>query len=76
MGSISAPVFDHAGRLACAVGLGFPTQRIGAADVERLGPVVARAGLEASRALGYAGHDVKPRLRGFHKRPVLVNTHQ
>lgn len=55
VGSISAPVFDHAGRLACAVGLGFPTQRIGAADVERLGPVVARAGLEASRALGYAG---------------------
>lgn len=53
VGSISAPVFDHAGRLACAVGLGFPTQRIGPADVERLGPVVARAGLEASRALGY-----------------------
>ena len=53
VGSISAPVFDHAGRLACAIGLGFPTQRIGPADVERLGPVVARAGLEASRALGY-----------------------
>jgi len=53
VGSISAPVFDHTGRLACAVGLGFPTQRIGPADVERLGPVVAQAGLEASRALGY-----------------------
>ena len=35
------------------VGLGIPTQRIGPADVKRLGPVVARAGLEASRALGY-----------------------
>ena len=55
VGSISAPVFDHAGRLACAIGLGFPTQRIAPADVERLGPVVARAGLEACRALGYAG---------------------
>ncbi len=60
VGSISAPVFDHAGRLACAIGLGFPTQRIGPGDVERLGPVVARAGLEASRALGYDSSQAAP----------------
>ena len=54
VGSISAPVLDHAGRLAGALGLGFPTQRIGPEDVPRLGPVVARAAAEASGALGYA----------------------
>lgn len=54
VGSISAPVFDHTGHLAGALGLGFPTQRIGPGDVERLGPVVAKAAEAASRAVGYA----------------------
>jgi DNA-binding IclR family transcriptional regulator len=53
VGSISAPVFDHAGRLAAALGLGFPTQRIGNEDVPRLGPVVAQAAADASSRLGY-----------------------
>lgn len=54
VGSISAPVFDHADRLAGVLGLGFPTQRIGPADVDRLGPVVARSARVASSALGHS----------------------
>ncbi|MBD2763532.1 IclR family transcriptional regulator [Kocuria sp. cx-116] len=53
VGSISAPVFDHSGRLTGVLGLGFPTQRVGPDEAPRLGPVVAQAALEASRALGY-----------------------
>jgi DNA-binding IclR family transcriptional regulator len=53
VGSIAAPVFDHVGELAVVVGLGFPTQRIGEHDVERLGPQVARAAAQASARLGY-----------------------
>jgi DNA-binding IclR family transcriptional regulator len=53
VGSIAAPVFDHAGELAVVVGLGFPTQRVTEGDVERLGPVVARAAQDASERLGY-----------------------
>ncbi len=59
VGSISAPVFTHTGDLAGAVGLGFPTQRVTPNDVDRLGPVVARAAAEASRRLGY-----DPAVRG------------
>lgn len=55
VGSISAPVFDHAGDLAGVLGLGFPTQRVGPDDVPRLGPVVRRAAIRASQALG---HDI------------------
>jgi DNA-binding IclR family transcriptional regulator len=54
VGSISAPVFNHTGQLAAVLGLGFPTQRIGPADVSRLGPAVADAARAASAALGYA----------------------
>jgi DNA-binding IclR family transcriptional regulator len=53
VGSIAAPVFDHAGELSVVVGLGFPTQRVTERDVERLGPVVARAARDASERLGY-----------------------
>jgi DNA-binding IclR family transcriptional regulator len=53
VGSISAPVFTHMGELAGAIGLGFPTQRVTPDDIERLGPLVARASIEASRRLGY-----------------------
>jgi DNA-binding IclR family transcriptional regulator len=53
VGSVAAPVFDHAGRLAGVLGLGFPTQRVTPADVPRLGPIVARAAAAASNALAY-----------------------
>lgn len=53
VGSIAAPVFDHSGQLAGAIGLGFPTQRVNTQDAERLGPVVAAAGRTASYTLGY-----------------------
>ncbi len=53
VGSIAAPVFDHAGDLAVVVGLGFPTQRVTESDVGRLGPLVARAAEQASGLLGY-----------------------
>ena len=53
VGSISAPVFTHMGELAGAIGLGFPTQRVTPDDVDRLGPLVASASIEASRRLGY-----------------------
>ena len=53
VGSISAPVFNHAGQLAGVLGLGFPTQRVGPDDVGRLGPAVAEAARAASAALGY-----------------------
>lgn len=53
VGSISAPVFDHTGRLVSALGLGFPTQRVTDKDVPRLGPVVAQAAADASSLLGY-----------------------
>ncbi|MBN9129158.1 MAG: IclR family transcriptional regulator [Paenarthrobacter ureafaciens] len=55
VGSVAAPVFDHAGRLAGVLGLGFPTQRVTPADVPRLGPLVARAAAAASNALAYQG---------------------
>ncbi|MGN6406437.1 IclR family transcriptional regulator [Sinomonas sp.] len=55
VGSISAPVFDYTGDLAGVLGVGFPTQRIGPDDVDRLGPAVARAAGEASQAMGYSG---------------------
>lgn len=55
VGSISAPVFNHTGRLAAVLGLGFPTQRIGPNDVPRLGPAVADAARAASAALGFFG---------------------
>jgi DNA-binding IclR family transcriptional regulator len=53
VGSIAAPVLDHTGELAVVLGLGFPTQRVTERDVERLGPVVARAAADASARLGY-----------------------
>jgi DNA-binding IclR family transcriptional regulator len=53
VGSISAPVFDHESRLAGALGLGFPTQRVADQDVARLAPLVVRAAGAASSALGY-----------------------
>lgn len=53
VGSISAPVFDHAGRLVAALGLGFPTQRVTKEDAPRLGPVVAQTAKKASNLLGY-----------------------
>lgn len=54
VGSISAPVFNHTGELAGALGLGFPTQRVAPADADRLGPIVASAAAVASDRLGYA----------------------
>lgn len=56
VGSISAPVFDHQRRLAGALGLGFPTQRVTDQDVARLAPLVVRAADAASSALGYDSH--------------------
>lgn len=53
VGSISAPVFDHQGRLAGALGLGFPTQRVTEDDVPRLAPLVMEAARTASAALGH-----------------------
>ncbi|MBG6179322.1 hypothetical protein [Arthrobacter sp. CAN_A1] len=52
VGSIAVPAFRHTGDLAAALKLGFPTQRIGVDDVERLGPVVKAAADRASHALG------------------------
>lgn len=54
VGSIGAPVFNHAGQLAAVLGLGFPTLRVGPPDVPRLGPAVAQAAQRASAALGHA----------------------
>jgi DNA-binding IclR family transcriptional regulator len=56
VGSISAPVFDHTGRLVAALGLGFPTQRVTHKDVPRLGPVVAQAAADASKRLGHVAN--------------------
>jgi len=64
VGSISAPVFNHAGILAGALGLGFPTQRIGPEAVAVLGPLVAAAAAEASEALGCDPSLVGERLAG------------
>ncbi|GAB3273143.1 IclR family transcriptional regulator [Sinomonas notoginsengisoli] len=66
VGSISAPVYNHAGDLAAVLGVGFPVQRVGPDDVERLGPAVARAAREASEAMGYRApqrHPAAPRPR-------------
>jgi DNA-binding IclR family transcriptional regulator len=52
VGSVSAPVFNHVGELAGAIGLGFPTSRVTPEDVDRLGPMVAAAAAEASDRLG------------------------
>lgn len=53
VGSISAPVFDHAGSLAGALGLGFPTQRVQPKNVDYLAPLVADAAADASGILGW-----------------------
>lgn len=52
VGSISAPVFGHTGELVAVLGIGFPLQRVQAADGERLGPTIAAAARAASIALG------------------------
>ncbi|GAA2829554.1 IclR family transcriptional regulator [Kitasatospora sp. CM 4170] len=63
VGSISAPVFDHAGDLAAVLGIGAPTQRLTADDVDRLAPLVVTAAKDASAALGYRPSKVLgPRL--------------
>lgn len=54
VGSISAPVYDYSGEFVAVLGVGFPLQRVTESDVERLGPAVARAALEASHAMGYS----------------------
>ena len=53
VGSVAAPVFDRFGDLAGVVGLAFPTQRITPDDIERLGPIVARAAALGSERLGF-----------------------
>lgn len=53
VGSISAPVFDHAGELVAVIGIGAPTQRVTPADVDRLAPLVVSAARTASRELGF-----------------------
>ncbi|GAB3037955.1 IclR family transcriptional regulator [Parafrigoribacterium mesophilum] len=53
VGSISGPVFGHTGDLVAVLGIGFPTQRVGPDDVERLGPAVSAAARAASVALGH-----------------------
>jgi DNA-binding IclR family transcriptional regulator len=69
VGSIAAPVFDHAGELAVVLGLGFPTQRVTERDVERLGPVVTRAAQTAGELLGY-----DPALRRLATREPIGGT--
>ncbi|MBG6191043.1 hypothetical protein IWX64_001997 [Arthrobacter sp. CAN_A212] len=44
------------GKLAAVLGLGFPSQRVGAADVGRLGPIVKGAADQASHSLGQPRH--------------------
>lgn len=66
VGSISAPVFRYDGQLAAVLGVGFPTQRVSAADVPRLGPMVARAAREASAALGYRPPTPASAIEGNH----------
>lgn len=68
VGSISAPVFHHSGQLAGVLGLGFPTQRVGPDDVDRLGPAVAAAAKAASATLGYGGTAAGPPAREPRKR--------
>lgn len=51
--SISAPVWDNLGELTAVIGIGAPTQRLGAADVDRFRPLVLRAAAEASARMGY-----------------------
>lgn len=51
--SLSAPVFGLNGEVSAAIGIGAPTQRMTAADVPRLAPVVVEAGRRASERLGY-----------------------
>jgi DNA-binding IclR family transcriptional regulator len=52
VGSVAAPVRDHTGDLAVVLGVGFPTSRIGPADVERLVGPVATAARDATHELG------------------------
>ncbi|HEX3791639.1 MAG TPA: IclR family transcriptional regulator [Pseudonocardiaceae bacterium] len=51
--SLSAPVFGMNGELSAAIGIGAPTQRMSAADIPQLAPVVIEAGKRASEKLGY-----------------------
>jgi IclR family acetate operon transcriptional repressor len=51
--SLSAPVFGLNGEVSAAIGIGAPTQRMTAADVPRLAPIVVEAGRRASERLGY-----------------------
>ena len=46
-------MFGLNGEVSAAIGIGAPTQRMTAADVPRLAPVVVEAGRRASERLGY-----------------------
>ncbi|MBB3664625.1 MULTISPECIES: IclR family transcriptional regulator [Prauserella salsuginis group] len=52
-GSLSAPVFDMAGTIAAAVGIGAPIQRFTEADAERIAPLVISAAKRLSASIGY-----------------------
>lgn len=60
VGSISAPVFDHAGDVAAVLGIGAPTQRVTEDDVDEIAPLVVAAGHDASAALGYRPSKIHP----------------
>jgi DNA-binding IclR family transcriptional regulator len=51
--SVSAPVLDAQGELIAVIGIVAPLQRLLPADVDRLQPLVLRAGRDASTRMGY-----------------------
>lgn len=50
---IGAPIFDHAGRIAAAIGVAAPATRLPAAEVARFIDLVRTATAEISRQMGY-----------------------
>jgi IclR family transcriptional regulator, KDG regulon repressor len=55
---IAAPVWDHEGKVSASVSITAPMVRMTVTRLRQLAPVIQRAGMQISRALGYAtgGH--------------------
>lgn len=55
--AISAPIFDHSGRVAAAITVAGPTQRLHVGKEDDIAELVQRAAMSVSRGLGYVSSD-------------------
>lgn len=57
VGGLAAPVFNGLDRMVCALGISGPLDRLGAARMKQLAPMVMEAAAQLSRKMGYRNED-------------------